>query len=89
MSLIDTLSAWFGGASTTEAPQGVCVNCWGHQEYDGQIREVARSREIDFENKVQRRAFIEEFAVKHVDGIKLHRTEQGLRCNACGTETRL
>ena len=48
MSLLDTLSAFFARPAkqtAAEVPEGACPNCWGHYEYDGEIRKVARDRQ--------------------------------------------
>jgi len=90
MSLVESLFTWFSSNEPKSgAPEDVCVNCWGHQEYDGVIREMAADKQIDINNGRARRAFITEFAVKHVDGIRLKRTPEGKRCDACGNTHRL
>ena len=71
------------GEPSSDAPDGVCVNCWGHYEYDGEIRKAVADRQVDVNNKQQRYAFIEEFTVKHIDGIRL-KSEQGKKyCPKC------
>ena len=63
----------------------VCPNCWGKQEYDGQIVEAARDRQIDINNhdKSSTRAFIQEFITKHVVGIKLRKEGNHKVCPMC------
>lgn len=40
MSLIENLKAYFTKKESSEptntAPEGICPNCWGHQEWDGE-----------------------------------------------------
>ena len=74
MSLLDTLSAFFSRPAeetANETPEGACPNCWGHYEYDGEIRQIARDRQIDVDSGREPYAFIQEFVVKHIDGIRL------------------
>ncbi|MCO4745190.1 MAG: hypothetical protein KC912_10415 [Proteobacteria bacterium] len=86
--MIETLTNFFGKTpAETEGstPEGLCANCWGHYEYDGKIRSVARDRQIDVNHHLERRAFIEDFVVTHVDGIRLK--NDGLSrqlCPQCG-----
>lgn len=53
MSLLDTLSAFFSRPAeetADETPEDACPNRWGRYEYDGEIRQVARDRQIDVNN---------------------------------------
>lgn len=87
MSLVDSLISFFSRpqAETAEdVPEGLCGNCWGHYEYDGKIREIARDRQIDVNHNLERRAFIQDFVVTHVDGIRLREdAEHRLTCANC------
>lgn len=49
MSLIESLAAIFDRPADdpAPAPEGLCPNCWGRQEYDDQIRELARDKQVD------------------------------------------
>ena len=88
MSLLDTLSAFFSRPAeetTAEVPAGACPNCWGHYEYDGEIRKVARDRQIDVNSGRERYAFIQDFVVNHIDGIRLRDDDKGWVCPKCGT----
>jgi len=82
VSLIDRLSAFFSRPDAGgDVPEGVCPNCWGQQEYDGQIRQVIRDRQVDVSNDEARHAFIKDFVVTHIDGITLKNNA----CPACGS----
>ena len=86
MSLLDTLSAFFSRPAEETAgdsPDGACPNCWGRYEYDGEIRKVARDRQIDVNNGVARHAFIKNFVVHHIDGIRLRDDNTGQVCPKC------
>jgi hypothetical protein len=72
MSLLDTLSAFFSRPAeetADEAPEGACPNCWGRYEYDGEIREIARDRQIDVNNGAERYAFIQDFGYIRVSQL--------------------
>lgn len=67
-----------------EAPEGVCPNCWGHQNYDTEVRDLLNDKQIDVNNHNQKHAFIQQFVVEHLDGIKLKKHEGNTRmCQKC------
>jgi len=35
MSITDNLKAYFKSERAEQAPQGICPNCWGKQDWDG------------------------------------------------------
>ena len=91
MNLLETLSAFFARSAEEtagETPDGACPNCWGRYEYDGEIRKVARDRQIDVNNGVERYAFIQDFVVNHIDGIRLRHDDRGFICPKCKTRHR-
>jgi len=69
-----------------QVPEGMCPNCWGKQEYDGQIRELYKDKQIDVNNHEENYAFIQKFVVKHVDGIRLKKGKNSLDCPTCKTK---
>ena len=84
--LVEALMTFFQkGPSQTRgtAPEGLCPNCWGSQEYDGQIRELYRDRQIEVNNHEANYAFIQDFVVTHVDGIRLKKGAGSLECPTC------
>ena len=86
MGLVDRLSEFLARPqeeTTGEVPDGVCPNCWGHYEWDGEIRRVARDRQIDINNGVARYAFVQDFVVKQIDGIRLRDSRDGASCPRC------
>jgi len=64
---------------------GVCPNCWGKQDYDGQFLEVIEDRQVDANNKYAntRKALIQEFVENHVDGIWLKKDGEQMKCPMC------
>lgn len=67
-----------------EAPQGLCSNCWGDQEYGNEMREKYRDLQIGVSNKTDKHAFIQGFVVTHLNGIRLKSTVYGSECPTCG-----
>ncbi len=65
--------------------EGVCPNCWGYQEYEGKIKDAARDRQIDINNhnSTATRAFIQDFVVNQMDGIRLQKDGDVFTCPAC------
>ena len=66
-----------------EVPEGVCPNCWGEQEYDNEIREMYKDKQIDVNNHTANYAFIQDFVVNHVNGIHLKKGSNNFECPTC------
>lgn len=84
--MIENLIAFFSRSRSEthhKAPEGYCPNCWGTQEYDDEIRELYKDKQIDVNNHKAHYAFIQEFVVKHVDGIRLKKGRSSLECPTC------
>lgn len=64
-------------------PKGVCPNCWGDQEYGNVIREKYKDIQIEVNNRESKHAFIQDFVVTHLNGIKLKSTVHGSECPTC------
>lgn len=64
-------------------PKGVCPNCWGDQEYGNVIREKYKDAQIKVNNKESKYAFIQDFVVTNLDGIKLKSAVHGTECPTC------
>ncbi len=71
-------------AETKElTPEGLCPNCWGEQEYDNMIREMYVDKQIDVNNHKANYAFIQDFVVTHLNGIKLKKGNNSFECPTC------
>ena len=66
-----------------QTPEGVCPNCWGSQEYDTMVREMYDDKQIDVNNHEANYAFIQDFVVTHIDGIKLKKGNNSFECPTC------
>lgn len=84
--MLEALTRYFwpeDNAEQAAAPDGVCANCWGEQEYDGAFRKGLSDKQIDVRNGRAKNAFIQAFVIEHVEGIRLHDLPQGATCPRC------
>ena len=84
--MIETLISFFKQSSKktkNKAPAGLCPNCWGEQEYDKQIREMYEDKQIDVNNHSANYAFVQDFLVNHIEGIRLKKGNNGYECPTC------
>lgn len=84
--MIETLVGFFKQSAKdtkNKVPAGLCPNCWGQQEYDNQIRELYEDKQIDVNNQRANHAFIQDFVVNQIEGIKLKKGNNGYECPTC------
>jgi len=84
--MIETLINFFqkpAKDTINNTPEGLCPNCWGEQNYDGQIRELYKDKQIDVNNHKENHAFIQKFVVDQLDGIQLKKGVSGYECPTC------
>ncbi|MDT0558915.1 hypothetical protein RM697_09660 [Ichthyenterobacterium sp. W332] len=85
MNLIANLKAYFSkkidNLETGNAPNGVCPNCWGKQEWDGEFYKKIKANNITPEHHTYT-SFIHEVAEK-LDKIVLK--EDSYECETCKT----
>ena len=85
-TFFESLKSYFfaePSATAPAVPEGVCPNCWGHQSYAGEIRETISQQRIAVQNGQAQDAFIKDFVVKHVDGIRLRPVNGQQVCPTC------
>ena len=86
MSLIHSLLEYFSKPKEEvegTTPEGLCPNCWGRQEYDNVIREMYMDKQIDVNNHKAHYAFVQDYIVNHVNGIKLIKGTSSYECPTC------
>ena len=86
MSIVENLISFFkqpASETAGKAPEGVCPTCWGIQEYDGEVRELYKDKQIDVNNHEANHNFIKEIVVARIDGIKLVKGTSGFVCPNC------
>ena len=83
MNLADSIKRFFKAKEnkepTGEAPEGVCPNCWGRQEWEGNYYKLLKARNITPESNTYNN-FIFEVASK-LDKITLK--EDNYECMTC------
>ncbi len=65
------------------APKGICPNCWGNQEYGGQFYEAIKNHGLDVNSKDPEIGWIQDYAEKHLSGIKLEDHGDEYVCTSC------
>ncbi|MGM1054854.1 MAG: hypothetical protein ACQEWG_03095 [Bacteroidota bacterium] len=92
MDIIDNITQYFKNQDNKEnnkekisSPDGTCPICWGHQNYDGKIRDLLEDRQIDINNHKDSYMMIQDFMKHNIDGVKL---KEGITtdCPTCSTE---
>lgn len=86
--MLDTLIQFFKKSrdeTIGEVPSGLCPNCWGSQEYDSVIRKMYFDKQIDVNNHEANYAFIQDFVVNKISGIKLITDNNKHICPTCKT----
>ena len=66
-----------------QAPEGLCPNCWGRQEYGGNFYETVKNHGLDVNSKYPEVGWIKDYAETHLKGIALHRDGDKLACESC------
>lgn len=88
MNLAENLKRFFKaketGQTDAKAPAGVCPNCWGRQEWEGEYYKVIKARNITPESNTYNN-FINEVVMK-LDKITLN--ENTYECSTCKMKTR-
>jgi len=88
MNLSQNLKNFFKAKSshepTGEAPEGVCPNCWGRQEWEGNYYKLMKARNITPESNTYN-SFINEVVTK-LDKITLK--EDSYECTTCHITTK-
>ncbi|APG65479.1 hypothetical protein LPB136_08970 [Tenacibaculum todarodis] len=83
MNLIENLKSYFSkkanNQTTSKAPEGVCPNCWGKQEWEGDFYKKIKANNITPDNNLYT-SFINEVAQK-LDKITLK--DDVLICETC------
>ena len=83
MNFIKQLFGQNNQKDISELSKDYCPNCWGDQEYDNLIRAKYKDAQITVNNRNANYAFVQDFIVTHMNGIKLKSTVKGLECPTC------
>lgn len=85
-SMVEKLISFFkrlAAETINQTPEGICPNCWGEQEYDDVVRDMYVDKQIDVNNHRANHAFIQDFVVTHLNGIKLKKGNNSFECPTC------
>lgn len=66
-----------------KAPEGLCPNCWGRQEYGGNFYEAVKNHGLDVNTKQPEVGWIKDYAEKHLKGIRLETKDDSVACPSC------
>ena len=83
MSLTDNIMEYLRGEKKKKAPDGVCPNCWGRQEYEGKFRQILHMERINTNNLDQKKGWIQAYAARQFEGIQLKKTDDLYECPNC------
>ena len=74
-------------SEATEAPEGMCPNCWGREEYGGHFYERVEQENLNVNSKDSNVGWVAAYANKNLSGIALKRKGNGAEmiCEACKT----
>ena len=71
------------GPEVKSAPDGLCPNCWGRQEFGGQFYDSVKVEGIDTNNIDSKKGWVLAYAEVHLTGIRLREDDAQLVCNNC------
>ena len=87
MKLIDTIKNYFdkklNNEKTGSAPEGICPNCWGKQEWEGEFYKFAKGNKNDARDETYNN-FINKIVESNVTGIAIN--ENTLTCETCSVK---
>jgi len=66
--------------STETAPKGMCPDCWGREEWDGQFYEIVKDKHL-IPNNDKYESFISKIVEKHIETTHIH--ENKYICTTC------
>ena len=65
------------------APEGLCPNCWGRQEYGGNFYNAVKNHGLDVNSKYPEVGWIKDYAETHLKGIRLEVSDDAVGCPTC------
>ncbi|EAR00011.1 hypothetical protein [Maribacter sp. HTCC2170] len=84
MSILESIKSYFGkkmnNEKTGEAPEGVCPNCWGKQEWEGEFYEFMKGSKNDKRDETYNN-FINKIVESNIEGIRIQ--QDSYTCKTC------
>ena len=83
-SVFESIRSWLRkDQEQNDVPEGFCPNCWGRQEYGGQLYEALKNEGVDVNSVSEKKGWIQDYAEKHLVGIQLKVKDDALICGTC------
>ena len=84
MNVLDAITRYLERRKEDKAElEGFCPNCWGKQEYEGKFHDALQKENIDLNNIGQKKGWIQAYATKNFEGIRLKVTDDIEQCPTC------
>ncbi|MGK0412997.1 MAG: hypothetical protein ACJA1B_001199 [Polaribacter sp.] len=84
MSIIQNIKIYFNskaeGNTTDKAPEDICPNCWGKQEWEGEFYKLNKGSKL-IGNDQTYNNFINKIVESNVSGIVIHKDTY--ECKTC------
>lgn len=84
MNLIENLKSYFSkkanNQTTSKAPEGVCPNCWGKQEWEGEFYKLNKGNKLIGNDKTYNN-FINKIVENNISGITIN--QDNYECETC------
>ena len=84
MSIIDNIKTYFNkkknNETTDKAPEGICPNCWGKQNWNGEFYEVIKGSKNDKRDDTYNN-FINKIVETNISGITINKDTY--TCKTC------
>jgi hypothetical protein len=68
------------------APEGVCPNCWGRQEYQDKVYQAIKHKGREFNKLGNKKGWIDAYAQEQFKEIWLRKTGDNNTCPTCQVE---
>ena len=86
MNIIQNIKSYFNskveGNTTEKTPEGICPNCWGKQEWEGDFYKLNKGDKL-VGNDQTYNSFINKIVESNVSGIVIN--EDTYTCQTCKT----
>jgi hypothetical protein len=84
MNIIQNIKDYFTskseGNTSNKAPQGICPNCWGKQEWDGDFYKLNKGNKL-VGNDQTYNSFINKIVESNISGIAVNKDNH--ECETC------
>ena len=95
MNLVDNVMSLLKGkdeistSTITGAPDGMCPNCWGRDEYSGAFYAAAKSKGVNGNNIGAHVGWVQDYANKHFSSIAIVKEDDYHMCKSCNHKEKI